>query len=74
MTIASPEKPGRHPPGANLSTGLAKGKDSFMIPCDRALPKQYALAAMGLLGSGGRPDVKDSARTLSRLVKLLKII
>jgi len=28
MTIASPEKPGRHPPEANLSTGLAKGKDS----------------------------------------------
>jgi len=29
MTIASPEKPGRHQPGGKLSTGLAKGKDSY---------------------------------------------
>jgi hypothetical protein len=45
-----------------------------MIPCDRALPKEYELAAMGLLHTGDRPDAKDATRTLSGLVKLLKII
>jgi hypothetical protein len=45
-----------------------------MIPCERALPKEYALAAVGLLHSGDRPGEKDATRSLSGLVKLLKII